>query len=564
MLLRPRQQQFVSRVRTALDTKGNTLGVAPTGFGKTVVLAALVPPEGRVVFLQHRDELVSQNRRTYHRLHKDAISGVVDGSDKQFHRPIIFAMSQTLVKDANLDRLGAVDTLAIDEAHHAVAPGNLKIIEAIRAKNPKAKILGVTATPARGDGKGLRDVFDNVADQVQIGELIRAGHLVRPRTFVLDLGVRRELEGVRCTAQDFDMDAVAEIMDKRPLNDEVVRHWRERAGDRLTVGFASTVEHAQHVSEAFTQAGVPSAVVSDRMSSSERQDILRRFERGEIRVLINVAILTEGWDCPPVACVMLLRPSSHKSTMIQMVGRGLRTVDAERYPGIQKSDCVILDFGTSTLQHGSLEQDANLDGRTKKAGAAPTKLCPSCQATVPLAATECAICGHDFPREREASGEEAESLGGFGMVEVEILEASPFRWEDIWGDGSICIACAFEAWGMALYAFGSWHAVGGSNTEGIKHIGTFGPEGRALAIATADDWLNLHGDEKDAGKQKRWLALPATDKQMAALGLDRITAIAQGVTRYRAACMLTWKYNQRGIQSRLTQAQAALPATAAA
>jgi len=556
MILRPRQAEFVSRVRVALDKEGNTLGVAPTGAGKTVMLAAAAPPDiyERLLVLQHRDELVGQNRRTYHKLHPRAVSGVIDGRDKQFRRPIVFAMTQTLTKDKNLEALGAVQAVAIDEAHHAVAPSNVKILEFIKGKNPGVHILGVTATPARGDNKGLRAVFSNVADQIQIGELIRAGHLHRPRTFVVDLGVRDALNGVRRTAMDFDMDAVAQIMDKRPLNEEIVRHWREKAGDRLTVGFCSTVGHAEHVCEAFTAAGVRAAIVSDRMSSADRSDILKRFERREIQVLLNVAILTEGWDCPPVSCVLLLRPSSHKSTMIQMVGRGLRTVNAEQFPGVVKADCIVLDFGTSTLQHGSLEQDVMLDGKDKKPGEAPTKECPSCMAVVPLSVQECGICGHEFPGSGGGLDEdEKDGIGGFGMVEVEILEASPFKWEDIWGDGGICVACAFQSWGMALWAFGNWHAIGGSEDAGIHLLGTFGPEGRTLAIATADDWLNEHGDKRDAGKAKTWLALPPTDKQLNILKTTKAEAFAAKLTRYGAACRLTWKFNERGIRSRLTQ-----------
>lgn len=566
MLLRPRQAEFVARSQRALDAEKNTLGVAPTGAGKTVMLSAIVPPDRyeRIVILQHRDELVGQNRRTYVALNRKAITGVVDASDKQFHRPVLFAMTQTLTKDKNLARLGKVDALAIDEAHHAVAPSNMKIVDAIREKNPDVHILGVTATPARGDGKGLRGVFSNVADQIQIGELIRAGHLVKPRTFVVDLGVRDDLRAVKRTAMDFDMDAVARIMDKRPLNDDVVKHWKEKAGDRLTVGFCSTVAHAQHTSEAFADAGVKTGVVYDGMSADDRRDTLKRFERRDIQVLLNVAILTEGWDCPPVACVILLRPSSHKSTMIQMIGRGLRTVDAEKFPGVVKSDCVVLDFGTSTLQHGSLEQDTVLDGKEKRPGEAPTKLCPECQATVPLGVSECAVCGHEFPG-AVGSGEGGEDAGlrDFSMLEVDLLEASPFRWEDIWGDGGICVACAFKSWGIALWAFGGWHAIGGAEEAGIKLLGAFGPEGRTLAIATADDWLNTHGNKTDAGKSKQWLALPPTDKQMALLGLTKQEVFAKRITRYAAACMLTWKFNQKGIKSRIMEAQSVMSRVAA-
>lgn len=558
MILRPRQSEFVARASKALDERGNSLSVAPTGAGKTVMLSAILDPKkyGRIVVLQHRDELVGQNRRTFVKFHPKAVTGVIDAKEKHFHRNALFAMAQTLVKDKNLARLGSVDILGIDEAHHAVAPGYLKIIETIREKNPKAKILGVTATPNRADGKGLRGVFDNVSDQITIAELIRAGNLVRPRTFVVDLGVREDLRNVKRSASDFDMLAVAEIMDKRPLNDDVVKHWREKAHGRPTVGFASTVLHAQHVTDAFNAAGVRAAWIEGEMASDERRDTLKRFQRGDIEVLLNVAILTEGYDYPPLSCVLLLRPSSHKSIMTQMIGRGLRTVDPNIYPGIAKSDCIILDFGTSTLQHGSLEQDVELDGKKKSGKGAPTKECPSCFAVVPLSSTECGVCGHDFPGAGADGGGddgEPEAMGDFSMVEVDLINASPFKWEDIWQDGSICVACAFDSWGMALWAFGSWHALGGSEESGIRLLGSFGDDGRTLAIATADDFLREHGTASDAGKSKQWLALPPTDKQLAFMRMSKMDAFAAQLTRYGAACRLTWKFNEKGIKARITE-----------
>jgi superfamily II DNA or RNA helicase len=131
--------------------------------------------------------------------------------------------------------------LVVDEAHHAVADSYRRIIDRVRKANPDARIFGVTATPNRGDRKGLREVFDNVADQVRRGELIASGHLVPPRTFVIDVGVQDELRSVRKTMSDFDMAEVAGIMDRAPVTDEVIRHWKEKAGDRQTVVFCSTV-----------------------------------------------------------------------------------------------------------------------------------------------------------------------------------------------------------------------------------------------------------------------------------------------------------------------------------
>src|SRR5690606_26473623 len=127
-------------------------------------------------------------------------------------------------RPANLDAMPAVDLLVIDEAHHAVADSYRRIIDRVLHLNPMARIFGVTATPNRGDRKGLREVFTNVADQIRMGELIASGHLVRPRTFGIDVGVREELGKVRKTVADFDMGQVDAIMNKAPVTDQVIAH----------------------------------------------------------------------------------------------------------------------------------------------------------------------------------------------------------------------------------------------------------------------------------------------------------------------------------------------------
>jgi DNA repair protein RadD len=157
----------------------------------------------------------------------------------------------------------------------------------------------------------------------------------------------------------------------------VIRHWKEKAGDRQTVVFCSTVAHAATSPTPSVEAGVPAALIHGDMGG-RAQGIARRLCRRRVRVVVNVAVLTEGWDHPPTSCVVLLRPSSYKSTMIQMVGRGLRTVDPAEHPGVVKTDCIVLDFGTSSLTHGTLEQDVDLDGHDPS-GEAPTKTCPACE-----------------------------------------------------------------------------------------------------------------------------------------------------------------------------------------
>lgn len=143
-----------------------------------------------------------------------------DARQKSWEGQATFAMVQTLAR--NLDQLPTLDLLVIDEAHHSAAPTYRQVIDTTLARNPHALIYGVTATPNRGDGKGLREVFSNVADQIRLGELIRSGHLVSPRTFVIDVGTRDALGGVRKLAEDYDMNAVATIMNTSPVNAAVV------------------------------------------------------------------------------------------------------------------------------------------------------------------------------------------------------------------------------------------------------------------------------------------------------------------------------------------------------
>ncbi|MFN9969311.1 MAG: DEAD/DEAH box helicase, partial [Phycisphaerae bacterium] len=114
------------------------------------------------------------------------------------------------------------------------------------------------------------------------------------------------------------------------------------------------------VTTAFTEAGIAAGLIHGEMADGERRGVLAAYAEARLRVIVNVAVLTEGWDHPPTGCVVLLRPSSRKATMIQMVGRGLRTVSPDEHPGLVKTDCIVLDFGTSTLLHGSLEQDVDL------------------------------------------------------------------------------------------------------------------------------------------------------------------------------------------------------------
>lgn len=552
MLLRPRQKQFVERSVRALGEHGNTLAVAPTGAGKTLCLSAVVGEQiggtaAKAAVLAHRDELTAQNREKFSRVAPGITTSVVDATEKSWAGQAIFAMVPTLARPANLDAMPALDLLVIDEAHHAVADSYRRIIDRALQRNPLCRIYGVTATPNRGDRKGLRPIFSNVADQIRIGELIRAGHLVPPRTFVIDVGVQDELAKVRRVGDDFDMAAVGKIMNQTPVNDAIIRHWREQAGTRQTVMFCSTVEHATAITTAITAAGTTVVLITGEMADDARRAALAQYGAGRIQVVVNVAVLTEGWDHPPTSCVVLLRPSSFKSTMIQMVGRGLRTVNPEEHPRVIKTDCIVLDFGTSSLLHGCLEQDVDLVGHEAD-GEAPTKTCPECEAVVPLAVMQCPLCGHQWER---GSGGDPELLSDFIMSEIDLLKRSSFQWCDLFGDDAALMANGFHAWGGIFFMAGRWHAVGGKQRE-RAHLLAIGE--RSVCLAAADDWLNEHETDESAHKSRSWLRQPPTDKQLAYLPQDRRGDYS--LTRYQASALITFQFNRNAIKALVRDAHA--------
>lgn len=509
--------------------------------GKTIMLSAvageMVAGGAKACVLAHRDELTAQNREKFGRVNPSITTSVVDAATKDWSGQVTFAMAPTLSRASNLATMPKLDLLVIDEAHHAVADSYRRIVDRVRDTNPEARIFGVTATPNRGDRKGLREVFDNVADQVRLGELIASGHLVPPRSFVIDVGVQEQLQKVRKTALDFDMNEVADIMDRAPVTDEVIRHWREKAAGRPTIVFCSTVAHAAHVAEAFNAAGIPAGLIHGELSADERRNILAAYASGEIAVLVNVSVLTEGFDHPPTSCVVLLRPSSCKSTMIQMVGRGLRTVDPEEHPGIVKTDCIVLDFGISSLTHGTLEQDVDLDGRDPTPCDAPTKTCPECEATVPLAARQCPICGYEFL----SNG--YQPLETVVLTEIDLLKRSSFAWEDLFDDDSALMASGFNAWGGVFFLEGRWHAVGGAKNERTRLLGV---GERTVCLAQADDWLNEHETDESAFKSRRWLSQAPTEKQLQYLSPQQRQDY--GLTRYRASALITFQFNRRNIR----------------
>lgn len=542
MILRPYQERLVSRAVAALTSKGNTLAVAATGAGKTICLAAVAREiGGRQLVLQHRQELVRQNLAKFRLVNPDARCTIWDAERRSFRGDTTFAMVQSLF--GHTDRMPRFDLLIADEAHHCAAPSWLKIIRAALDKNPDCKVIGFTATPSRSDKLALRQVFDNVCDQITTGELVRLGFLVPPRAYAVDVeNTAQSLKAV--SGSDWgEQSAIEAILNTDTVNGEVIRHWREKAEGRPTVVFCATVAHAKDVADAFNDAGIPAACVDGAMSAGARIAVLDAMTQGKIQVITNCMVLTEGWDYPPVSCVILLRKCSRKGPLVQMVGRGLRTVNPREFPGIVKKDCVVLDFGSSLITWGDLNADVVLDAREKdgkeedKKGPA-FKTCPECEAEIPLNSSMCPLCGHVFTQEEEPAKERVE------LTEIDILNDSQWRYVDLFGNGHAFMACGFDAWSGIFSRDGeTWYAIGQRRKCRVENtlIGD-----RVQALAAADDFLRTHEQEKTAQKSCRWLDQPATDKQLELLR-DYNCVPAPGTNKYTAACLLSFAFKYRDI-----------------
>jgi superfamily II DNA or RNA helicase len=519
---------------------------------------------GRVLALQHRDVLLSQNMSRFQKTSPLRSVSVFNASEKSWRGDTVFSMVPTLVR--HLETIPALDLILQDECHHLPAESFGKVIAAAREKNPQVMLGGFTATPSRVDKKSLRKFFDNVADKITLRELIAMGFLVPPRAFIVDIGVRDQLEAVKTSSDFGDQTEVANILNTVPMNESVVRNWKEKAEGRQTIIFAATVKHATDVAQTFNDAGIKAEVISGTTTGKDRETLLSRFNNRQTRIVCNCAVLTEGFDSPVASCVVLLRQTSSKSPLIQMAGRGLRTVDPELYPGVVKKDCVILDFGTSLLIHGDLDAgDGMHKERAKIEGEAVEKTCPSepsdvyiwpdrdgnigCGARIPAGFRTCPLCSFRFEKEKELAPEEV------NMMEFSLINKSPFRWVNLFDSENLMMATGFSAWAGIFSPDGdTWTALGKLALE--KPIHKLAVTGRIQALAAADDFLRRYETDDAAKKGRGWLSQPATSKQLGllrSLGYD-VPADPLGnsqYTKYSASCHTNFSFNRHSIEKAL-------------
>lgn len=340
--LRPYQQQARDRIHAEWDAgHTRTLLVLPTGTGKTIVFASVAADQvragDRVLILAHRGELLEQAADKLQRS-----TGLVSAVEKaestcldSWFRVVVGSV-QTLQRTARLERFPQdyFGTIIIDEAHHAITDGYRRILDYFSG----AKVLGVTATPDRGDMRNLGEVFDSLAFEYKLTDAIKEGYLCRILAQTIPLQL--DITSVTMSGGDYAVGDLGTALD--PYLEQIAAEMARRCKSRKTVVFLPLIKTSQKFRDLLNAKGFRAAEVNGQ--SDDRRQVLADFDAGKYNVLCNSMLLTEGWDCPSVDCVVVLRPTKVRSLYSQMVGRGTRLAEG-------KTDLLLLDFLWMTDKH---------------------------------------------------------------------------------------------------------------------------------------------------------------------------------------------------------------------
>jgi len=340
--LRDYQQETITRVHAALLSGVQRPAVViPTGGGKTVIFAHMAT--AGTLILVHRDELVNQAVAKLTAI-KPALSiGIVKAARNDVGHDVIVGSVQTLRNPMRLAMLPKINLVIVDEAHHAAAKSYVEIMTGLGCYDDHGTpAVGFSATLVRGDKLSLGDVWQKVVQHIDILDMI-------PEWLVDPKGIKVTVDGlsladVKRTRGDLSATSLSDLMLDADAQKIVADAYVKHASDRQGILFAPTKAAARAFADAFNAAGISTGAVWDGMSDEDRRLTLKRFEKGDLQVLANCMILTEGYDAPFASCVVIARPTTSAALYVQMVGRGLRI-----FPG--KTDCLVLDVLGASEEH---------------------------------------------------------------------------------------------------------------------------------------------------------------------------------------------------------------------
>ena len=387
--LRPYQADAVRGLMRMLPS-WQTIGVAPTSSGKTVVGAGVVTRwlrkhGGCVLWLAHKEELLQQARDGLVEagIGKSRV-GILSGNETPEPGVQILVASVFMFRSRPVP--DNVTLVVTDECHHAVTKSYVRIYEQL----PGVPHLGLTATPARLDGRPLKGTFDRLYTIAETRELIIGKYIMESIVY----GVPEEkanaiVRGAKAK-RDYSTAQLEAMARKRPLLGDIVDEWLRLAKDRSTIVYACNVAHAKSLARRFRRAGVMCEVLFWSTLPEERNRIIEGLRSGRIQMVVNVGILAEGFDCPLVKCIVIARPTMSLVLFRQMCGRGGRPDESGERP-------LILDHAGNVWRHSLPETPVewSLDGRPR-VGPAPMRRCEVCGAMNALSAKECVQCGTGF------------------------------------------------------------------------------------------------------------------------------------------------------------------------
>ena len=401
MKLRPYQQDAIDDVKLAfMNRNRRVLLVAPTGAGKTVMFSYIAKHAAlkgkRIAILAHRAELLEQISRTLNQFNIE--HGFIAARRPMDASKMVQVCGVHTLKNRVARLAWNPDIIICDEAHHATAGSWAKILQAY----PNAHVLGVTATPERLDGTGLGNVFGKMVRGPEVSDLIANGFL-SPVRYYCPKTVNTD--GMKMRMGDYKHSDVDDRVNNIRVTGEAVEWYRKLCDGVPAVAFCASIKHSEHVAETFRAAGYRWLSLDSTLTSEDRRAAVLGLGNGSLHGISSCDIISEGFDLPIVTAAILLRPTASLGLYLQQIGRVLRVA-----PG--KSHAIIVDHvgncGSTRGQqwiekHGFAEdvREWTLEGRAKRSGAAPVRLCGSCYAVVPIGADVCPECGEVKPPAEE-------------------------------------------------------------------------------------------------------------------------------------------------------------------